>query len=109
MDFQKLNKISKIEQRELKKLSELNLNEPYEIFQVKQVTTRFGQKVIAELNDNIVCYLPARVSNELLSSNERGLEEFKEELKISKVYMKILEGPYTPVEFSKEKPKKNKN
>ena len=97
MDLQKLNSIAQIKQ--LYKISELDPEVRYRIEHIKKVTTRFGDRVIVELEGNIYCYLPTRISAELLSNGERGLTEFREQLAVSTIKMHRLVGLWNPVQF----------
>lgn len=97
MDLQKLNSIAQIKQ--LCKISELDPEVRYTIEHIKKVTTRFGDRVVVELEGSIYSYLPTRVSTELLSNGERGLTEFQEQLAVSTIKIRRLVGPWNPVEF----------
>lgn len=66
--FAKLNAVA-MNLKTLKKISDLEINRCYIVEAVKKVVTKYGEKIIVELENNIYCYLPARVSKELLANN----------------------------------------
>lgn len=100
MDLQKLNLVANnLKQRTLKRIPELSLQSDYSIENIKKVKTKFGDKVIVELEQDVYCYLPSRVSTQLLSNGEQGLNEFKEQLTVSTIKMRRLDGSWNPVEF----------
>lgn len=100
MNLEKLNAIGRAkEQRTVKALSELELDQLYLIENIRKANTKFGEKIIVDLENKIYCYLPARVGKELLANNEEGLIEFKEQLEVSNISMRRLKGRWNPVEF----------
>ena len=105
MNFQKLNAVAKPEQRDVTKIADLDPEKPYTIEKILKVTTKkYGEKVIVELEGNLVCYLPARVSKDLLADEEHGLNKFVEQLEVLVVKIKLLEVLWHPLEFIVEPP-----
>lgn len=97
--FAKLNAVAK-NQKILKKISELTVGQCYVIDAVRKVVTKYGEKVIVELENNIICYLPARVSKELLANNETALIDFQAQLNEGSISLRRLDGGnYNPIEF----------
>lgn len=92
MNYNKWNKIGKSEPRTLKKISELELNRLYIIEEIRQITTKYGEKVTVSLEGDIYCYLPAKLSTALLEKEEEGMKEIQQELTQSVVYLRRLEG-----------------
>lgn len=101
MDFDSLNTIARGSQRNLKKISELELNHPYLIERVLKVTTKYGPKVTADLEGNVFCYLPCRVSKELLDNDEKQLKAFQEGLISHIVTVQRIEGRWNPIRFNR--------
>ena len=100
MNLEKLNVVGRAQDyKTCKALSDLVLDQLYVIENIRKANTKFGAKVIVDLKDNFYCYLPARVSKELLSQDEAGLNEFKEQLECSEVSIRRLKGRYNPIEF----------
>lgn len=99
MDFSKLNVVARSGLRDLKRIFELELNRLYEIEEVKKVMTKYGEKFVVYVKDNMICFLLTRVSNELLSDKEAGLIEFQERLTTTLVSLRRLDGPYNSIEF----------
>ena len=85
--------------RSVKKISELDLDRLYSIEGIRKSTTKYGDKVVVNLEGNIMCYLPARVSKELLSDEEAGLVDFEALLQSTSVSLRRLDGPYNSIEF----------
>ena len=101
MDLRKLNMVAKnTNQSTLNKISELSLLHDYVIENIRKVNTKFGRNVIVELEGDIYCYLPSRVSTQLLSNGEQGLIEFKEHFMTSTIKMRRLDGPWNIVKFN---------
>ena len=107
MDFRKLNSIAKLKRRTLRKISDLDLEVDYNIENIRKVATKYGEKVVVDLEENSCCYLPHRVSNELLSEDERGFQGFKEQLKESTVKLRRLDGQWNPIRFIVAGPQEN--
>lgn len=96
----KINAIARGNQRSLIKISDLEINHPYVIENMRKIKTQFGVKVIVELESDIYCYLPSRVSKALLENEEEGLTEFKERLTLAPTYLRrTKEADYNPIEF----------
>lgn len=96
--FARLNSVAN-NLRTLKKISELQINRLYIIEGLRKITTKFGEKVIVELEDHVYCYLPARVSKELLANDEAVFKDFQTRLETTSVSLRRLDGPYNPIEF----------
>lgn len=99
MDLKKLNSISKFIWRKCKLISELVVNQAYMVEDIRKVTTKYGDRVIIDLQDEVYCYLPTRISKELLGNDQQGLTEFSAQLEVSKMSMKSLPGRSSHVEF----------
>lgn len=100
MNLEKLNAVGRGQnQRTCKALKELVPDQLYEIENIRKANTKFGEKVIVDLKDDIYCYLPERVSKQLLFEDEAGFVEFKEQLKRSEISIRRLKGRWNPVEF----------
>lgn len=75
MDFAKLNSIAAGSSRTLKKIADLDFGQLYMIEEIKKVHTKYGDKVVVDLYENICCYLPSRLSKYLLQDEEAALVE----------------------------------
>lgn len=56
-----------------KNMSELNIDEKYPVMEIKQITTKYGQKVVVQLEDGYSICLPQRCeekASEYLKLNE---------------------------------------
>lgn len=58
----KINEVAVGDKKKVKKISDMEVNHLYTIEDIKNVTTTFGEKVILVLENDEICYLPARVS-----------------------------------------------
>ena len=54
----KLNAFGSLEA--FKKMNELNLNEKYPVSEIKQMTTKYGNKILVQLHDGSAICLPQR-------------------------------------------------
>lgn len=101
MDFNRWNRIAHGESRTMKRISELAMNRLYRIEGIQKTITKYGEKITVNLEGKIFCYLPAKLSEALLSEEEVGLLEVQAELKIGPINLRRLEpiGRSNPVEF----------
>ena len=68
MDLEQLNQIARgIPTRKIKDLRE---DEPFMVTKMRQVNTRFGSRIIAELDRSFQIFLPDKVSSALLNDEE---------------------------------------
>ena len=74
--FARLNSVAN-NLRTLKKISELQIDHLYIIEGIRKTTTKYGDKVVVELEGHIYCYLPARVSKELLTNDDAAFKDFQ--------------------------------
>lgn len=77
MDFTKINKIAAKEYLPKKALTELEADKAYTVTGLKQVTTKYGKKVVADLNSEFQVFLPARVC-EMILKTKKMLENMSE-------------------------------
>ena len=99
MNFDRLNAIARGGQRTLKRVSELELNQPYLIEGLVKATTKYGTKVTVDLEGNIYCYLPCRISRDLLANDEEQLKIFQQQLLETAVTFERMEGHWNTIEF----------
>lgn len=71
-----------------KKLSDLEIKQ-YKVTRIKKIKTRFGVKIVAELESSFDVFLPARVSK-LLVKDATVLARLEEEVNNRDVYLKHL-------------------
>ena len=98
MNFDRLN-VARGGQRTLKRVSELEVDRPHLIAGLVKATTKYGTKVTADLEGNIYCYLPCRISRDLLANDEEQLKIFQQQLLETAVTLKRMEGRWNPIEF----------
>ena len=65
MNFSEINKIARGGFLPTKKIIDLEKGHPYMVTALKQVTTKFGQKIVAELDGEFDVFLPKRISDAL--------------------------------------------
>lgn len=70
MDFSLINNVAKINNLPVKRLKELHLNEKYFVTNLKQVTTKYGEKFVATIDDEYKVYLPKYVNDLLLNDSD---------------------------------------
>ena len=66
MDLDTLNEVSESEFLPRKKCTELEKNKQYMVTALKRVVTRYGSKVVAELDDICQIFLPGKISSAML-------------------------------------------
>lgn len=97
MDFSALNKVGATDWLPKKSLSELTVDEIYAVTQLKQVTTKYGRKVVAELRTEFQIFLPTRICEAILK-NKKFFEEMIEAADDRKLTLTYLGG--SKLEFS---------
>ena len=70
MDLSKLNAIARGGFLPTKKLADLHRNVKFMVTQLKYVTTKYGTKVVAELDSEFEVFLPKRVSSDLVQDEK---------------------------------------
>ena len=70
MDLSKLNAIAHGGFLPTKKLADLSQNVKLMVTQLKYVTTKYGNKVVAELDSEFEVFLPKRVSSDLVQDEK---------------------------------------
>ena len=88
MDFNAVNKIAKLEFKPTKKVSDLTDGLIYKVSLLKQVNTKYGLKVAAELNDEFEIFLPRRLNTYFEQQKEEFLK-FQEEVGNDRLYIKF--------------------
>lgn len=72
-----------------KKLRDLEVNKLYAITEVKKISTRYGIKIVLQLDSNFDIFLPSRV-NGILVENEEIYNNFLNDTKKRVVKLKYL-------------------
>lgn len=61
MDFSRINKVGKAaEFLPTKKMHELELEKDYKISNLRRVQTKWGSRIIIDIEDKFTCFLPTR-------------------------------------------------
>lgn len=68
MDLAQLNAIARGQFKPTKKVADLKKDYKYMVTKVKQVSTRFGDKVVVEIDDEFQMFLPSKVSEALINN-----------------------------------------
>lgn len=53
-----------------RKLSDLEVGKNYMVTRIREVTTRFGRKVVADFNEEFQLFLPSKISAAILKDEE---------------------------------------
>ena len=101
MDFQEINRLGRLEFLPTKKLSSLEINKKYKITQLKEIKTKFGNRVYIEIENSFGVFLPPRISTFILTK-EGYLEDLKIECQKKNIYLLYFGGSVNKVEFSHE-------
>lgn len=100
MDLTKLNKIALLEDfLPTKKLSDLKVPETYKVTDLRQVTTKYGLKAIASLDDNCQVFLPRRLSD-AFEKDPIIFDQMAHMVANGELYLKYLGGPKNQIEFN---------
>ena len=76
MDLTAINKINRGGYLPTKKISELPNNQEFKVTALRKVTTKFGDRIVAHLDDEFQIFLSKRVS-EALSADDKLLNQMK--------------------------------
>ena len=99
MDLTKLNKVARLDNMlPTKKMSELEMHTDYLISDVKEVKTRYGDKLLVTIDNEYNVFLPLRMSRTLLDDPVL-FEHFKKGVKSGSLRMQFLGGKFFQCEF----------
>ncbi|XP_043470192.1 uncharacterized protein LOC122503636 [Leptopilina heterotoma] len=99
MDLEKINSVGRFEgYLPTKVLAELMKDGLYYVTKMKKVQTKYGPRIIVEIDADFVTYLPTRFIK-LFEDEPTTLDMMKEAAVSKKLQMKYLGGPYNVVEF----------
>ncbi|KAK0071592.1 hypothetical protein PV325_012470 [Microctonus aethiopoides] len=102
MDFSKLNQVSRLENfLPTKSWNELKDESLYPVTSVKRVNTKFGQSIIATINDEFNVFLPKRIT-EFLLKDDNVYNRISEASTNSKLTIHYIGGKYHQCEFQYE-------
>ena len=97
MDLQQLNEIASGGYPPTKKISELPKDRPFIITKMRQVKTKFGNKIIVESESDFQSFLPARVSDAIVN-DENFFNGLLEQINKMKLFITVKKN--NTVEFS---------
>lgn len=98
MDFSQINKIGKLSEfLPAKKLSELSLKTDYKISDVRAVKTRFGPRIIVEVDREFTCFLPSRFTKVL--ENETLFQQMVTAARENNLLMEFFGDDFNSLEF----------
>lgn len=99
MDLEKVNAVGRFEGfLPTKPLSELTKNGLYYITKMKKVHTKYGLRIIVEVDADFITYLPARFSKHF-EEEPTSLEMMQEAAAAKNLQMKYIGGTYNIIEF----------
>lgn len=101
MDFRKINEVGRLESSFLptKKLSDLKKDENFRVTAVRQVTTKFGPRIVIDVDNDFSAFLPTRISKLLTTDGDDALSELVRASEENKLFMRYLGGRYNNIEF----------
>lgn len=100
MDLEKVNAVGRFEgYLPTKSLSELAKNGIYDVTKIKKVQTKYGPRIIVEMNADFISYLPSRFAKHF-EEDPNSLEMMQEAAAAKQLQMKYLGGTYNIVEFA---------
>ena len=70
----------------------------YAVTKLSKIQTKYGARIVAELNAEYVVFLPARLLK-VLEEDPTTLEKMQEAASARRLQLRYLAGPYNNVEF----------
>lgn len=99
MDLDKVNAVGRFEgYLPTKSMSELSKNGLYYVTKMKKVQTKYGPRIIVEIDADFITYLPSRFAKHF-EDDPNSLEMMQEAATAKQLQMKYLGGAYNIVEF----------
>lgn len=90
MDIDALNKLAATEYLPTKRVADLPTNHIHAVTDLRQVTTRYGRKTVATLNNEFQVFLPKRVS-EAFEKDEALFGRMKETVTHGTLHLNCIE------------------
>lgn len=98
-DMEKVNAVGRLEHfQTMKLLSELTSGAHYDVTKMSILTTRYGPRIIVELNGDFKTFLPSRFVK-LFQDDPEYFEKMQEFVKSNKVEIIYIGGKYNALEF----------
>ena len=91
MDFYKLNKAAHVVPT--KKLRDLTVGGFYKISDLRRVETKYGSKIVAEIENSYIVFLPQR-RVQVFAEDSTLFENLRKEATEKEVFIKYLSGVY---------------
>ncbi|XP_051168847.1 uncharacterized protein LOC127286458 [Leptopilina boulardi] len=99
MDLQKLNAVGRMESfLPTKPLAELTPNGLYAVTKIKRVQTKFGVRIVAELDAAFTTFLPARFAR-LFEAEPTSYTMMEEAAQSQTLQLKYLGGKFNEIQF----------
>ena len=76
----------------------MSTDEVYLISKFREVQTKFGKRIVAQLNDKFLVFLPARIAK-LFEEDEKLFEDMKKAVKDGRLGLQYIGGSYNKLEF----------
>lgn len=99
MDLSKINKVGRLDNLlPNRKMSELKVGKTYTVNDLRVVQTKYGIRIIADLNGKFCVFLPARIGK-VLTEDAPYLEELISAARQTRLRMEYHGGQYNQIEF----------
>ncbi|XP_043479898.1 uncharacterized protein LOC122509730 [Leptopilina heterotoma] len=100
MDLQRINAVGRMEKfLPTKPLSELTPGSQFAVTMLRKVQTKYGERIVAELNKSFNVFLPARFAKAFEVDNTTWMS-MQEAANNNKLQMIYLGGVYNNIEFN---------
>lgn len=100
LDLTKINKLCNMEGvLPTKPMSELTLKKKYMVSSLRQVSTKYGSRVVAELDKQFNVFLPGRIAKAFEDDSENTFENLAESARSQNLYLYYFGGPYNVFKF----------
>ncbi|XP_074096116.1 uncharacterized protein LOC141525502 [Cotesia typhae] len=98
MDVTKINEVNCLTGiLPVKKMNELEFNREYKINGIKAITTEYGTRIVANINDEFNIYLPSRTTQHLKDDN--FMKSLNELIDSNYLFLRYHGGKYNKFEF----------
>lgn len=95
VNLTKINRVCNMESvLPTKPMSELTLKKKYMVFRLRQVVTKYGTTVVAELHNQFQVSLPGRIAKAFEEDLDNAFEDLIESAESNNLYMYYFGGPY---------------
>lgn len=104
MNFERINRVlsTSSQGKGYKKISDLEAGRFYRVDNIRKVDTKYGLKVVVDLEDHQYLYLPNRACEEILMDESAQFNALLRQLRNARLYLKLIDSSKKIVNFFPE-------